>query len=857
MKCQNSFSIMYFTNSIFFQFFLLIVLTFFLFSCQTSKLLDGEYLLQKNVFKFKGKPHFKEESSYYTKQKPNSKIFFFFPLRSWIYNLSNKKFHQSFDEYDLIPPSERSIIKLDSIFKKNNLDYKKGKNYWFQRQFYKLGNKPVIIDSSLIEESKKRILAFYKKKGYYDTKIEYQIKKSGKKKAQVIYEIENKNPVKIKTYDYHIPYQNLLSVYEKYKKNEYIKSKDILDEFKLQKEITRLENLFKNYGFYDINATQEIYFEADTLENSKYISLKLIIKRDTSINLTNRFNKFYFGKINLHDYKNPGNKTDLQPIKTTEFENYTVHTKESKYLLQTLTNLITIESGALYRLKDEITSKRRIYSCNNFDISDFKYTVQDSIIKTDIYLHPKLKYDLDFSTSMQYSELLNFGFTPGVNLKIRNLFGGAENLDIGLQGSFGRLKLDSESKNYLFNASDISLQTKITYPRLLFPYAYLFVPKKYFPSSDFVFGLSKQNNIGLGRINIIAGFNYYLQPNEKITHRINLLNSQYVNIIQEYNFCAVSYNFNQIKNEVLNDYFKYFPEDKIAYKSSLVSDEEIENQIFNSAYWLNLYERNSLLASLFRSMLNRKEINTNSSFNNSIIYEFTYNQKGDFFINHPLYLNLKVEYSGLLLRAIDSIFNLNGKIFDVWYSQFLKFDIDFRKYFNLNSKNQIAFRQFFGITIPFKNTFIPFEKNYFMGGSNDLRAWNPFSLGASLNSFDNNLAFDNLKLFSSLEYRFPFLGDLYGGIFIDAGNIWNVYQQEDDRLEVEDNRNYIFQFKKFINQIAIGSGFGFRYDVKYLVLRCDLAYKAIDPSSSIKKCFNFSKNNIFRPTFNFSINLPF
>jgi outer membrane protein assembly factor BamA len=82
-------------------------------------------------------------------------------------------------------------------------------------------------------------------------------------------------------------------------------------------------------------------------------------------------------------------------------------------------------------------------------------------------------------------------------------------------------------------------------------------------------------------------------------------------------------------------------------------------------------------------------------------------------------------------------------------------------------KKSISSTTFFGIAIPFGNSDnIPFSRSYFSGGSNDNRAWQPYSLGpgssGALNDFNEaNMAF-------STEFRFKLLGDLKGALLLCA-----------------------------------------------------------------------------------------
>ena len=315
--------------------FILLCKSFF--SCRTTKVEENERLLVGNSFKYEEKKAHSSEVVDYVRQKP--KMFAIIPFALWMYNQSDKELDESFDEYDLIVPSERSKKKLDSILIKNGLVHKAGKYYWWQRQMHKLGSPPVIIDSSLVSNSTERLRRFYQSKGYFDAKTSFIIKDKGKKKGKVQYKITPNQVTTISSYQQDIPYIELLELYEKYKNKEYIKVGNPLDQTQLKNEIVRLENIFKNQGYWNINNTKEIFFETDTIGKNKNVPLTLKIQKDTLANKNKNFKKYYYDKITFHDYKKG------EEIIETEYKNYIIKTsKNRKFYLSTYENMAIIKN---------------------------------------------------------------------------------------------------------------------------------------------------------------------------------------------------------------------------------------------------------------------------------------------------------------------------------------------------------------------------------------------------------------------------------------------------------------------------------------------------------------------------------
>jgi len=162
----------------------------------------------------------------------------------------------------------------------------------------------------------------------------------------------------------------------------------------------------------------------------------------------------------------------------------------------------------------------------------------------------------------------------------------------------------------------------------------------------------------------------------------------------------------------------------------------------------------------------------------------------------------------------------------------------------------LAFRTFAGVAIPYGNSSnIPFARSYFGGGSNDNRAWQAYSLGPGRSGSPNEFNEANLKLAANLEYRFKMFGKVNGAFFADAGNIWNVFDDTPDEAA---------QFNGFssLKDIALGSGFGIRYDFGFLVLRLDTGFKTYDPALPENDRW-FSNFNFSNAVYNIGINYPF
>ena len=115
-------------------------------------------------------------------------------------------------------------------------------------------------------------------------------------------------------------------------------------------------------------------------------------------------------------------------------------------------------------------------------------------------------------------------------------------------------------------------------------------------------------------------------------------------------------------------------------------------------------------------------------------------------------------------------------------------------------------------------------KQFYIGGSNSVRAFSVWGLGPGSYRIPDSIAAKSfldqagdIKLEANTEYRFPIISILKGALFIDAGNIW-LLQDDPNRPGGK------FSSKTFLDEVAVGTGFGLRLDLSFFILRFDLAF---------------------------------
>lgn len=193
-------------------------------------------------------------------------------------------------------------------------------------------------------------------------------------------------------------------------------------------------------------------------------------------------------------------------------------------------------------------------------------------------------------------------------------------------------------------------------------------------------------------------------------------------------------------------------------------------------------------------------------------------------------------------------------IFGIRYSQYVKTNFDYRYYVNIDKRHAVALRTFIGIAIPYGNSVdIPFEKGYYGGGANGLRAWPLRYLGpGSYKPSGSNIErVGDIMLEANAEYRFGIYKFFTGAVFYDVGNIWLL-------TENETFPGGKFEFKNFGSELAMDIGVGLRLDFSYFIFRIDFAQKLKDPQLDVgDRWVPGNHKDWFNPIINLGIGYPF
>jgi outer membrane protein assembly factor BamA len=692
---------------------------------------------------------------------------------------------------------------------------REGKDNWWNRWLRTIGEEPVVLDEFQTTKTAEQLRLYLVNKGYYFASV-YDTTIYKNKKAKIIYNLKLHEPYLIGDVKYKFEDDSL----EKYilpdTTNCLLKRNNNFDVDVLSAERERIEKFMKSKGFFNFSK-EYIFYQADSTRKSHKVNVTLVIKKYRQFYKDGTFEeiphpKYKIGKVTINTEYNSREALENIDEYLSKLDTVII---DSIYLLfqgkQNVKPGIILSSnfiipGDLYNLNNINQSYRNLTSLHLYRLVtiDFKEPEgQEELslrqLECNIQLTPFIaqSYAIELEGTNSSG---NIGGGASINYQHRNLFRGAENFDMKLKGAIETIK-QSNTNNY-GNMVELGTEASLNIPKFLLPFRTEQFIKKYNPKTTLKLSYNYQRRPDYTQTVANASFGYNWKGNRYLTHIVNPLE---INLV------------------------------KVPYKSQDFIDW-LEGQYIYYSYQPHLV-----------TVMNYSLIFTNQNL-----------QKNKDFI----YFKFNAEAAGNILYAA---FNLSGaektngayELFNIDFSQYIKGDIDFRHYNILNPGTKIVYRFFAGAGLPYKNSSaLPFEKKYFSGGANSIRAWQVRDLGPGSYHDTTSVTYSNqtadIKLEGNLEYRFKLFWVLEGALFVDAGNIWAI-TSDDDR------EGALFKFNTFYKDIAVGTGFGTRFDFSFFVFRFDLGIKTRDPFYSEGQKWVFGNRTLGPRDFvlNLGIGYPF
>jgi len=832
---------------------LFIILSPLFVGCNISKNIEkGKLILKSNEIIVNGNKISKDSLSPLLTQNKNN-YFLGFPFSAYLNESSKKNTDSIFNSW--VKKTKKRKSKLIDIFSKKQINQIRKYIIDFNQWKIKNGEKLELIDSTKTKISIENLKSFYKNNGYFNSEIKTKILIDQKNNnyGKVVYNINLGSQYYLDSIKTNIESKVLDSIFKKNKSYSFLKKNNPFNTLDFESERNRLNKLFKNSGVYNfqINSISfELKMDTTSIDLSIPVTIN-ILDNKTKNDLSNyklKYKLHYIKKINV--YTNGVEKFKNNDLKKfISYGGINIYSNgDLRYKRENLAKLILIKKDSLY--SDLIRSKtiNQLNNFENFQYPSISYNYlnnSNSELEANILLVPKKKFSLGFGIDLKHSNIEDIGLAFQSSLTSRNVFKGGEKLEFTSRGTIG--------KSANTTISEFGVDIRFKFPRFFSPFKFKKLENlKKKPTTYIGIGTSKQTNIGLDRQNFKFDINYDWNNEKNKKINVGLVNIELVNNKNSVNYFNIySNSFNTInsiaiKNNANISYFNSSNKliipigidsfiNEVTSKSFLINNEDFNNVSYINDRRNRLTSNNLIIgSSLSISNNNRKSI-----------YDKNFSQT-----------IFKLELAGTFTDFLANQFNADldqfgdNKILGLTYSQYIKTEFSYTNNWLINSNSLIAFRGYFGIAVPFGNSnSIPFSKSFFAGGSNDNRAWEVYRLGPGSSGAKSEFNEANMKIAMSIEYRFNLIGKLDGALFTDLGNIWNVFDSTNDPKRT-------FEGLRDLNELAIGSGFGMRYNLGYFVIRLDMGLKTYNPVLETKNRW-LTDFNLKKAVFNIGLNYPF
>ncbi len=669
------------------------------------------------------------------------------------------------------------------------------------------GNPVVLLDSSLVEKSRKNMKGYLINHGFFDAEVNFSIA-TKKKKAFIAYQIEEKEPYILDSVFTRTDNPAIQSLISNFSSNSFLKQGQIYNQDDIGAERNRLEELLKNKGYYMFSKSYVNYIAyQDTA--AKSIRLEQVIQKPT---FTESHQVYTLDTIRFRI--NPPTDEFADRQIQTQYQGIDFSFYRDRYSPKILASRIQLQKGKPYSRTEALETQRLINSLDLFRFVNITFDTLGTSLTAQIFTQPNQKYQLTNQLGMTITEQLPGPFFSTA-LRNRNFFRAGELLELNFRA--GLEGVASATGQGVYQSSEINTSLSVIFPRFLIPFA----PKtlqqfgKYNPNTRVQFGYLSTNRPEYKRNAINGQLGYtWATRNNRQSFTINAADISYI-------------------------------------RTPYIQDE-----------FLNILENlqkdgNNLIWSFLPSLI--------SSFSGQTLINF--NRYGDFSMRKASLLRIFGESGGTTLNFTNVRRNDSPEISYANF-QWLKGQIDFRRYYPINKKQTLAYRLNFGMARPYGVSvgILPYEKYFFAGGGTSIRAWQARRLGPGSSTpltgsggiYDyTNEQPAEMILESMLEYRRKLFSYFDMAVFLDAGNSWMI-----GRDEARPGAD--FRYDRFYKEIAIGTGVGLRMDFDFLVIRLDLATKALDPARLEGERWVLDNLRFTKPfgekgqtVFNFGIGYPF
>jgi outer membrane protein insertion porin family len=750
-------------------------------------------------------------------QKPNNKFLGILNTQAWMYHFGERHYHKErfiAKKAKIEKKFEKKIGNTKSATRKDNLLFRKKKKIDDQNNKLENGNNfmqwgtPIsVFDSLKMVATSEKLANALLVKGYFRATVSSSFEESNKK-VFVTYRINPGSPYLIDTLIYDVADRKVYNLIMQRAQDILLVKGNQFDQDKLTKERERIDFLLKDNGYYDFSR-QYIDFQVDTATRKNHsVILKLELRNPAKVDHHKQF------RVDSIIFTTDVGSKSINNTKRTSlpYEKITFSYFKPEFSKKILAQRVFILKDSLYSRSSTFSTQRQMANLDMFKFVNINYDTSGGKFVANIFASPLEKY----AWSNEAGVTVTQGF-PGpyisTNFKKRNFLGGLETLELNGRFGFEGVASATETGNF-YQSTEATVGAALTFPQFLFPF-----------SRAASFRYAKYNP----RTRLSGSYTYTDRP--------------------EY----------QRKLTNLSATFSWNVSQKLQVSFTPTSLNIIQSTI-SSPFKLQLEDLKSKGNNLINAF--------NPSFVGSMILSVTWNNNYGTAQKNSTLIRSTLESGGTLLNLFTPQIIINQGLEPY---QYIRFNFDFRKNRIVNKTSSLAYRVNTGLGYAYSsNRVLPYEKNFFVGGSNSVRAWRPRRLGVGsdtppLNTNPSQSGYydysfekpGDLLIEGSVEWRQKLFGFVNYALFIDAGNVWT--------LRTETSGPTQFNIDRFFKEFGIGTGFGLRFDFSFLILRLDVGMKAWDPARPEGKRFVLGNTSFIGPyginsepvIYNIGIGYPF
>lgn len=702
---------------------------------------------------------------------------------------------------------------------------------WINGINRKWGEPPVVVDIPLISESENQMMKYLNNIGYFGSKVSHDIKYRKKKARKVTYFVHLSVPYKIKDIRYNVRDESIKTIILADTAGSYLKKHAIYNTINLDMERMRIAKLLNDNGYFGFNRDY-VYYDVDSTGMNRSMDISVVVKNVTVPTSTpntppheEKHKVYYINDIYIHpNYKTFQSDTIIYDTLTDKLERRNdpvqheykfVYTPPLKIKPRLIMRSMFVEKDRRYNSTDAQQSYKKLSNLRIFKYVNINFKETEPSQK-----QPSAKNYLDCTVQLIRYPVHSYsieaqGTNSGGDLGIggylvyqnKNLFRGGEVFFLRLKGAMEAqeggttAKEVKERKLLFFNTYEYGLEANLSIPQFLAPLNQDIFSRYFRPTTTLNIGYNLQDKLDYQRTITNFSFGYEWSETRIKSHILYPADINFVKVTTTPSFDSI------LANE----------------------SERYKNQ----------YKDHLIVGLKYSYIYNNQDINKLGNYN---------------------YFRGNLETSGNLLGLINEMAGTKTlqegykTIFGIRYSQYIKNDYDFRSYLNMGKNHSVVFRVAAGVAVPYGNSIdIPFEKGFYGGGANGMRAWPLRFLGPG--SYQNTNPdierVGDVMLEGNFEYRFNIYKVFEGALFYDIGNIW--YLSENETFP-----GGKFTFKNFAKELAMDAGLGIRLDFTYFIFRVDIAQRLKDPAYPEGSRWIIGKNrNWLNPWYNLGIGYPF